>query len=99
MQVCAELVEGNTKLESTRAASQVGGPALGGGLVQLGGVANAVLIDALSYLISAVALARIRTVEPRPERRTPAAHRDGRGPALRAGTPATAAHRPVHRHR
>jgi predicted MFS family arabinose efflux permease len=62
-----QLVEGNTKLESTRAASQVGGPALGGGLVQLGGAANAVLIDALSYLVSAVALARIRTVEPRPE--------------------------------
>ena len=64
----ALLVDGNAKLESTRAASQVGGPALGGALVQLLGAANALLADAASYLVSAVALARIRTLEPEPVR-------------------------------
>jgi MFS family permease len=54
------LVEGNTKLESTRAAADAAGPAMGGGLVQLVGAANAVLLDAVSFLVSAVALARMR---------------------------------------
>lgn len=62
----AHLVEGNGKLESTRAAAAAGGPALGGGLVQLAGAAGAVLVDALSYLVSAVVLSRIRAVEPAP---------------------------------
>jgi MFS family permease len=57
------LVEGNAKLESTRAAAEAAGPALGGGLVQLAGAAMAVLLDALSYLVSAAFLARMRTVE------------------------------------
>jgi MFS family permease len=63
----AGLVEGNAKLESTRAAAHATGPAMGGGLVQLAGAANAVLLDALSYLVSAAFLARMRTVEPVPE--------------------------------
>jgi MFS family permease len=62
----AGLVDGNGKLEATRAAADVGGPALGGGLVQLAGAANAVLLDAMSYLVSAVLLARMRTAEPPP---------------------------------
>ncbi len=57
------LVGGNAKLESTRAAAEAAGPALGGGLVQLAGAALAVLLDALSYLVSAAFLARMRTVE------------------------------------
>ncbi|MHA6626088.1 MFS transporter [Pseudonocardia sichuanensis] len=67
------LVEGNAKLESTRAAAEAAGPALGGGLVQLAGAASAVLLDAVSYLVSAACLARMRTVEvvaPREESRT-----------------------------
>jgi MFS family permease len=64
----AGLVEGNVKLESTRAAAEAAGPALGGGLVQLVGAANAVLLDALSYLVSVACLLRMRTEEPAPER-------------------------------
>jgi MFS family permease len=67
------LVEGNTKLESTRAAAEATGPALGGGLVQVVGAAGAVLLDAVSYLVSAACLARMRTVEalaPRDPSRT-----------------------------
>jgi MFS family permease len=62
------LVEGNTKLESTRACAEAAGPALGGFLVQLAGAANAVLVDAISYLLSAVALARMKVRETVAER-------------------------------
>lgn len=62
----AHLVEGNGKLESTRAGAEAGGPALGGGLVALVGAAGAVTADAASYLVSALALSRIRSVEPAP---------------------------------
>lgn len=65
------LVEGNGKLESTRAVSEVGGPPVGGLLVQLLGAANAVVADAVGYFASAAALSAIRTPEPAPE---PARH-------------------------
>jgi MFS family permease len=64
----AGLVEGNAKLESTRAAAEAAGPALGGGLVQLVGAAFAVLLDAIGYLVSAAFLARMRTRETVPLR-------------------------------
>lgn len=59
----SRLVEGNGRLESTRAAADAGGPALGGGVVALAGAAGAVLVDAVTYVVSAVLLARIRTRE------------------------------------
>ena len=61
------LVEGNGKLESTRSMAHIGGPALGGGLVQLLGATTAVLVDSLSYFLSALALRAIKTAEPEPE--------------------------------
>jgi MFS family permease len=64
----AGLVEGNVKLESTRAAAETAGPALGGGLVQLVGAAAAVLLDAVTYLVSAAFLLRMRTREAVPTR-------------------------------
>lgn len=64
----AGLVEGNAKLESTRAAAEAAGPALGGGLVQAVGAASAVLLDAVSYLVSAAVLAGMRTREQVPAR-------------------------------
>lgn len=62
------LVEGNAKLETSRALADVSGPALGGGLVQLLGAATTLLADALSLLGSAMFLQRIRAVEPAPAR-------------------------------
>jgi MFS family permease len=64
----AGLVDGNAKLESTRAAAETAGPALGGGLVQLVGAAAAVLLDAVTYLVSAAFLLRMRTQEAVPAR-------------------------------
>lgn len=62
------LVEGNAKLEASRAVSAIAGPSVGGGLVQWLTAPYAVLVDALSYLWSAVWIGAIRTREERPAR-------------------------------
>jgi MFS family permease len=61
------LLEGNTKLEISRSTAQVSGPAVAGFLIQWIGGARAVAIDALSFLVSAVALSAIKTPEPQPK--------------------------------
>ena len=63
------IVEGNTKLQSTSAAAQVVGPSVGGVLVSLLTAPFALLVDALSFLISAVFIARTRVAEAAPETR------------------------------
>ena len=57
------LVEGNSKLQTTTSVAQVAGPGLGGVLVGLLGAAFAVLIDALSFLASALLIGGIRVKE------------------------------------
>src|SRR5882672_10292721 len=57
------IVEGNTKLQSTAAAAQVVGPSVGGVLVSLFTAPFALLVDALSFLISAAFIARTRVPE------------------------------------
>ncbi|HKN96326.1 MAG TPA: MFS transporter [Pseudonocardiaceae bacterium] len=59
-----QLVDGNSKLQASASVAQVSGPALGGGLTQLVGGANAVGVNALTYAWSVLCLLRIRTVEP-----------------------------------
>jgi MFS family permease len=61
-----ELVEGNSKLASA-AVAEVGGFGLSGWLVQWFGAPAAVLIDAVSFLVSALFLGAIRTPEPPPQ--------------------------------
>jgi MFS family permease len=61
------LLEGNTKLEISRSTAQVSGPAVAGFLIQWIGGAKAVAADALSFLVSALALSLIRTPEPQPK--------------------------------
>jgi MFS family permease len=67
-----QLVEGNSKLQASASAARVGGPGLGGLLVQLVGAPRALLLDAASYVISAASLLAIRNQEP-----DPPADRDG----------------------
>jgi MFS family permease len=62
-----QLVEGNAKLELTRAASQRLGPGLAGVLISLLTAPFAILIDAVSYAVSAVFVTWIRRDEPPPE--------------------------------
>ena len=59
------LVAGNSLLELSRSASEVIGPALGGGLMQIVKAPVAMAVDALSFLVSAALIARIRTREER----------------------------------
>ena len=68
-----QLVEANSKLEVSRAAANIGGPGLAGGVISLLTAPVAVLADAISFAVSALLLGNIRTVEqapPREERRS-----------------------------
>ncbi|MGI8857146.1 MAG: MFS transporter [Thermomicrobiales bacterium] len=70
----AQLVEGNSKLEVSRSAAQIVGPGIAGGLVQLITAPLAIIVDATSFLISALFLVFVRVPEPasapRAERQT-----------------------------
>lgn len=68
----SELVAANSRLEATASGAQVIGPAIGGALVGLLTGPGALLIDAGSFLASAVALRRIERPEPEPA--VPATH-------------------------
>jgi MFS family permease len=61
-------VEGNSLLHASRALSFVGGPSLGGLLVQVLSAPVAIVADALSFLGSAFCLHRIRPTEPPADR-------------------------------
>lgn len=55
-----ELMAANGKLGTTQSLAQLGGPSLGGGLVALVGAAMAIVVDALSYAVSMLAILGIR---------------------------------------
>jgi MFS family permease len=59
-----QLSEGNTKLETTRAAAQVSGPSLAGLLVAAVTAPYAVAVDAASFVCSALFAMRIKRPEP-----------------------------------
>jgi MFS family permease len=68
-----DVVEANAKLEISRAAANIGGPGMAGGLVALLTAPVAVLLDAVSYAVSAFLILGIRKQEeapPRAERRS-----------------------------
>jgi MFS family permease len=60
------IVEGNAKLGVSSHVAEVSGPALGGAVVQWLGAPIAVLVDALSFVLSAALIGRIRVEEPPP---------------------------------
>jgi MFS family permease len=60
------LVEGNAKLTGSEQVAAVAGPSVAGGLVQAVGGSAAVLVDSVSFLVSAGAVAAIRAPEPVP---------------------------------
>ncbi|MFJ8042657.1 MFS transporter [Kitasatospora sp. NPDC096147] len=77
------LMEGNAKLEATRNVAEVGGPGLGGAIIAAVTAPAALAIDAVSFLVSAFFLGRIRRPEPKPERRPDAHLRREIGEGLR----------------
>lgn len=64
----AQLVDGNSKLEISRSTSQLAGPGAAGGIVSAFGGPVAILLDAISFVVSAVFLFAIGKQEEPPER-------------------------------
>ncbi len=58
------VVEANSKLQISYSAAEAGGPGIAGVLVQFISAPGAIVVDAVSFLISAVLLRRIETPEP-----------------------------------
>ncbi len=69
-----ELVEGNSRLQATAAGAEFGGWSIAGFLLPLFTIPGLILIDSLSFLVSAASLATIRAHEPMP---TPAVEWEG----------------------
>ncbi|MFJ1847575.1 MFS transporter [Streptomyces sp. NPDC088146] len=63
-----QLVRGNSALEGSRSAAQIGGPALGGALVSLLSAPIAAATSALFFALSFLSIRRIRRIESIPER-------------------------------
>jgi MFS family permease len=59
-----QLVEGNSKLETTNSLSQVAGPSAAGVIIRTLGAAWAMVFDALSFVFSAAMMFGIRKEEP-----------------------------------
>ena len=75
-----DLVEGNAKLQISASAAQIVGPGLGGGLIALVAAPFAVLVDAVSFVISGGLISLIRKGETKPVRKLAA---DGTHTSLR----------------
>ena len=69
----SSLVAANARLDQSSAVAQTSGPVLGGALVGVLGAPVAVLVDAVSYLVSGVLTATVRVTE------TVTDHREGPG--------------------
>ena len=62
----SDLIEANSKLETSQSAALTAGPALAGLLIAAVGAALAIVVDACAYLASAVLIFSIRKSEPSP---------------------------------
>ncbi len=99
-----QLVDGNSKLEISRSGAQLAGPALAGVLIQALKAPLAILVDALSFLVSGLFVLAIRKQEDVPERepgRSPLhghAWRAVGGRSLRARAPVPPLDRRLHGH-
>jgi MFS family permease len=64
-----QIVDGNSKLETSRSAAQITGPGIAGVLIGALTAPFAIVLDSLSFVVSALFLVGIRKPEPLPERR------------------------------
>ena len=72
------IIDGNSKLEISRSSAQIGGPGVGGALVEIFTAPYAVLLDAVSFVASGLFVLRIRVQEER----TVVTRADGEKPSL-----------------
>ncbi|GAA1657836.1 MFS transporter [Catellatospora bangladeshensis] len=89
-----DFLQANALLNGSRAFSTVAGASVGGVLVRLVGAPFALLLDALSFVFSAVMIARVEVVEPVPVPRRGLGLREGltfiaRHPIMRAAVSAS----------
>jgi MFS family permease len=70
----AQLVEANSRAQAAGSAISIAGPGLAGALVQLLTAPVAILVDAFSFILSALCVGSIRAPEPAPR---PASERRG----------------------
>jgi MFS family permease len=75
-----QIVDGNAKLETSRSAAQITGPGIAGILIGAVTAPFAILIDSVSFVISAVFMFAIRRQEPAPE---PRIDESGNRPSMR----------------
>jgi MFS family permease len=61
------LIEGNSKLNVTQSGAQIAGPGLAGGLIALVTAPYAILVDAISFIVSGGFTAAIRARAPEPD--------------------------------
>jgi predicted MFS family arabinose efflux permease len=66
-----QILDGNSKLQTTEAIAEIGGPGIAGILIQLITAPVAIIVDALSFFWSAVWLARIDAIEAASEESAP----------------------------
>jgi MFS family permease len=62
-----QLVEGNSRLEASRSIAQVSSPGIAGVVIQIFSAPVAIVLDAISYLASALLIGRIGQPEGRPD--------------------------------
>jgi MFS family permease len=65
-----QLVPANSRLQASQSTAEVGGPGLGGLLVQFVSAWGALFVDALSFVVSTMTLIWIREREPQPAPQT-----------------------------
>jgi MFS family permease len=87
-----QLVEGNSKLQTTASAAQIGGPGLAGVLIGVITAPYAVVVDAASFVLSVLFMLRIRRPE-RPPERAPDAPKPRLLPELKEGLSYVLGHR------
>jgi MFS family permease len=61
----SDLIEGNSKLQTSASGAQVAGQPLAGFLITFLGAARAIIADVIGYLVSALALLSIKKTEPK----------------------------------
>jgi MFS family permease len=64
------LVEGNAKLQGSASVAGVAGPSAAGGLIELVRAANAIAVDAGTFVVSVLSVFAIRSPEPAPTPKT-----------------------------
>jgi MFS family permease len=76
-----QIVDGNSKLETSRSAAQITGPGVAGVLIGAFSAPFAIVLDALSFVVSALFMFAIRRHETAPE---PRLNEQGERPSMRS---------------